>query len=436
MHNKIIPSLLIIISFFNYNCSKEEETIKVTEVNYSFNYEYNNDSVLYPYSIQIKSFKDADSAAIFISSFESDNNLTPYIEKVELAELGKWHRIKLGSYKSAINAGIAAFHLFDQGIVDDYILTKGNEFITDPYRYFVFAAPAAKNTGLFKYDILKDAYSPFWSLRNETVLDFSYADDNSTAFFVTASSAGKIGLFPFVRNVKIYQFDPVTSKVTMLKEIGSGLQVFTSWEKENSFKVIFNNIDQTVASYVEQFTYIFNQSGRLALEEKKVFDLTTEGFPPYPSITKQTLSPSGNAQLNAAKTDLAYDYSIINNKKETYVTTLPESLNRVYWTEDGKYIVFTTFDLTPANETLYDDEPQTSNIFVFSLEENKVVFHKDGGGIKNFLMRGNNLFFDDGFGDSSSVLCYNIKKNELTTVISLKGGCGLRNIPQIPDYDA
>ncbi len=118
------------------------------------------------------------------------------------------------------------------------------------------------------------------------------------------------------------------------------------------------------------------------------------------------------------------------------INSSSESLNQIYWTQDGKYLIFTTLDITTANETLYDDEPQTSHFFVYAIDDNKVIFQKDGGGIKNFLLRGNLIFFDDGFGDKSNISTYNLLTNEYRTVIEIKGGCGLNYIPFIPDYDA
>lgn len=436
MHKKILSLLAIIILLFNAGCSKEETVLETVKKEVKYNFELRDNPENFPYSIQIKSFGDADSADLFVKSFITKYNLTPFIVETDLKQRGMWYRVRLGLFESTFDAAKSAFHLFEEEIIEDYILTKEDEFINDPYSNFVFAALAGNNTGLYRYNIIKEKQEQLFNNRNETVVDFSYSDDYTTAFFITASEVGKIGLFPFIRNVKIYQFDPLTNKINHLKNVGNGLQVFTSWEKDKTFKVIFNNIDKTVASYVEQFTYIFNRSGRLANEEKKVFDLTTDGFPPYPTVSKMTSSPFSDSEIVITQTEIAFNFIVRNEKKETYVTTLPEELNHVYWSEDGKYLVFTTLDITLANETLYDDEPQTSNIFLFSLEENKILFQKDGSGMKNFLLRGSMLFFDDGFSESSVINCYNIKTNEFQEVLSIKGGCGLRNIPLIPDYDA
>jgi hypothetical protein len=44
--------------------------------------------------------------------------------------------------------------------------------------------------------------------------------------------------------------------------------------------------------------------------------------------------------------------------------------------------------------------------------------------------------FDYGFKEKSKIFIYNFQSNTLTDSISVSGGCGLKNIPTIPDYEA
>jgi hypothetical protein len=46
------------------------------------------------------------------------------------------------------------------------------------------------------------------------------------------------------------------------------------------------------------------------------------------------------------------------------------------------------------------------------------------------------LFFDDGFKEKSRIYIYNLQTNTISDSVIISGGCGLKNIPLIPNYEA
>ena len=303
--------------------------------------------------------------------------------------------------------------------------------------YFYFVGNVNDRPGIYKYDIDQNSYSKFWSNENESVVDLTHSPKGNRIFFLTAKDFGKAGVFPFIHNVKLYSLNPDSSKVSFIKSVGSGLQVFTAWETDNTFKVILNSFDKTVANYINQHTLIYSEFGRKLVDETKAFDITREGYPQPPVVKRKTKSPYGDYLITASDSQLTSIYlKTINNKKKFFITSGEQKLNQIDWMSNNKYVIISTINILPGNSTLYNKLPETSKLFIYSISEKKIVKEWDGGGVKNFIPVNHMLIFDDGFGNKSSINVFNLNNLQIIKNIRIQGGCGIRNIPTIPDYSA
>ena len=115
---------------------------------------------------------------------------------------------------------------------------------------------------------------------------------------------------------------------------------------------------------------------------------------------------------------------------------MSQKLNQIEWTPENKYLIFSTINITPRNNTLYSKKPETAKIFIYSIPDKKIIKEWNGGGFKNFILLKDLLIFDDGFSKKSSIKIFDLKTLQITNSIRIKGGCGIRNIPSIPDYSA
>jgi len=295
--------------------------------------------------------------------------------------------------------------------------------------YFIFVGMEKGNAGLFKYDINKEQSYLLWSEKKEKVVDLSFSLDRKTSFFLTAGNYGKKGAFPFIDRVKLYLLSK-DSVVTFIKEIGSGMQVFTSWETGNAFKVILNSIDRTVASYIEQHTQIFNEFGKQLVDETKTYNLTADGYPKPLERSINNESTDGNFSIFSSQDSV---FIIYPYKQKELISITKQKINQVEWSNDGKFVFISTFDISSDNKTLYDKNPNTSKLLIFSLDQKKILKQWEGVGIKNFFVQNNFLIFDGGFKNNFTIHIYNFKEMKPADEIKIEGGCGLRNIPEIPD---
>ncbi|MGA7839072.1 MAG: hypothetical protein WB996_13960 [Ignavibacteriaceae bacterium] len=306
---------------------------------------------------------------------------------------------------------------------------------TETIDNFIFVGMIEYKAGLYKYDFAKKKYSQFWSNYNEQVVELSYSPDKKKAFFLTAGHFGKKNIFPYITRVKLYEINIDSSKVKFIKRIGNGIQVFSQWEDNNNFKIVINRIDKIVATYIRQQTFIYNIFGKELLNETEIFDLTKNGYP-RPSHNPDNLnSPSRRFTLLNKGKDSTQVYLQDHEKGEQYyILGNGQKINKFRWSEDERYLILSTIDLNVDNNTLKAKVPETSTLIIYDINEHKIVKQWSGDGVKNFYIRNDFLIFDNGFKQNSRVDIFNLGKMKQFDEIKIKRGCGLRNIPEIPNY--
>ena len=303
---------------------------------------------------------------------------------------------------------------------------------------FIFVGMVREKPGLYKYNFKTKKSKVFWSSGAEEVMELSFSQDRKAAFFLTARDYGKRGVFPFITRAKLYYINLDSNKVKFVINIGTGMQVFTEWVDSNNFKVAFNSIDIKVSDYVNQHTFIFNTFGKELLNEKKLYNLFKEGYPSLPKRNLNLTSKQLEAELNTVNNDSMNLFYLKKTLENSSVLICKDNkkLEDAAWSNGNNKLIFSTVDVTPGNETLYSKEPQTSSLYIYSMKNNKIENKWDGGGYKNFFIQNDKLFFDTGFKENSKIIIYDLNTNSPTDTIKINGGCGLENIPNIPDYSA
>jgi len=309
--------------------------------------------------------------------------------------------------------------------------------VTRNFDSFVFVGMNESKPGLYKYNVIKNSFSESWQSKEEEVVELSYSGKHSCAFFLTATKTGKEGIFPFIKDARLYVIPDTSLKPRFVKEIGSGLQVFSRWESETVFRIVINSWDKEVSTYINQKTIIFNTYGRILQEETQTYDVTTDGYPRLPKIKPDSLSPSGRFQVSykEGKNDSVFLVQRKNNN-QYFITTINKPVNEISWSDDRDFIFISTLDVTPSNRSIFTREPNTSSLYAYSISDKKIIKEWTGSGYKNFFTISDFLIFDDGFGRNSSICIYDFKKNKIIKQIKIKGGCGLSGIPESPQSGA
>lgn len=321
----------------------------------------------------------------------------------------------------------------------ELVQVKKEKQVVKPEKFdsFLFVGVIVHKPGIYKFDVVKKKRKEFWSNYNEQVVELSYSPDRKSAFFLTARHLGKKSFLPYITRVRLYLIDISTGKVKLIKNLGSGVQVFTQWDSNGNFKVIVNRSDKIVPTYINQQTYIYNLFGKELLNEVQTYDLTKNSYP-RPSHNKLNYdSPTGNYKLVNQSADSTNVYLVDNlTKSANFIKSNNQQLNEFAWSYDENYLIFSTIDISVSNKTLGSKEPATSSLYIYNIRQKKIIEEWEGNGVKNFFIRNDFLIFDNGFRQKSSITIFNYRTLKVYDVIKLKSGCGLRGIPELPDLKA
>ncbi|MHB8579757.1 MAG: hypothetical protein ACYDA4_07845 [Ignavibacteriaceae bacterium] len=313
-------------------------------------------------------------------------------------------------------------------------LKKSEKNSSGSSEYFYFVGLNNEKPGLFKYNFYSKKSAKFWFNKYENVLQLSYSPDKNFAFFITAGNITKLGVFSYLTNVRLYLLNAKSSEVFFLKNIGSGFQVFTSWETKNSFKIILNSPDKGIVTYVNQTTQFFNTYGKELMEQTKTYDITEDGYPNPPKSISNNISPNSKYRIFSVDSISTSIYlQVISSEKNILITSVNQDLKQTSWTDDGKFVIFSTANISTKN-LKSNLASGMSTIFIYSIRENKIIHQWNVSGVGSFLLINNFLIFDDRFENTSSIKIFEIRSQRDFDIIKIKGGCGLQGITQIPGY--
>lgn len=341
-------------------------------------------------------------------------------------------------YAALIFSGCTRKNETDKHTITQDSLVSNTTNELPPLTEILFVGLVNNKAGLYKYNISNKAFQEFWSNANGEIFELSYSPDKKFVFMLTARQTGKRGVFPFIDNVKLYSINVDSDSIKFIESIGSGLQVFTSWKDDNSFKVVLNVMNVQSGVYIDQKIKTCTASGDKLSDEHKKYDLAKDGYPQITKTEEKTSSPDKKYTLQIIDSVQTEIYLTDHSTKDgrVLITKQNQKLNNVDWSDDGKHLVFSIIDISAGNETLYDPEPNTAKLFIYSIEGKRIVKIFEGSGIKNFMLNGDYLLFDDGFKNKSKIFIYNLSLERTIDSIKISGGCGLKNIPLIPDYEA
>lgn len=309
--------------------------------------------------------------------------------------------------------------------------SSSNKTIDELY----FVGMISKAPGIYKFISKNQAPGKrdkniikFWTKKTEKVIKLSYSPDKKSIFFLTAEDFGKKAVIPYVIEVKLYKIDRDSSKVYFIKKIGSGLQVFTIWGQDKTFRIFLNSFDRNSADFVNQQISIFDGTGKEVSTNSKKFNILKQGYPQIEESLGITSSPGSKYsifEVDSPKTAI-YLQSNSDGKAEQ-ITSTNQKLKQADWSPDEKYVIFSTANSPGNNKAASGSSPGNSKYFIYSIKD-KSIKSLNISGAKNFIVIGGVIIFDKGYQQSSFIEIINIKTRERVYSIHLPGGCGLKNI--------
>jgi len=284
---------------------------------------------------------------------------------------------------------------------------------------FIFVGMINRNPGLYRYDVKEKKYSVFWSDKKGKVIELLYSDDRETAFFLTArefSNLSESGL-PFINKVNLYLVNIETGQISLIEDIGSGLQVFSNWEDNNTFKIVFNSIDKAISNYVQQRTRLYNTFGKKLQDITETYDITKQGYPLPAEQKVKLISSDRRYSIISIANDTPSIYLRNSESGEQYfIIKTKEKLEKVEWR--NKHLFFLT--VNPENGEKF----RVSKLFLYSIDKKKILITWEEG-VKDFFVVNDFIVFDTGFKENSFINIYNYAAGSTYDKINIKDGCGI-----------
>lgn len=305
--------------------------------------------------------------------------------------------------------------------------TKKDAANVETIKYFLFVGKWYGKAGISKYDLITKKHETVWWHPRENVYLLISKTKLKPAFFLTVRKTGFKGNFPFFQKIKIYRINSDLSDTEFIYEIKDGMQITARWNDDENLEVVFTSIDKTDPTYINKHIKTFDNYGKLINDEIEIFNLVTDGFPELQPKRNQTLSASGKYGITVIGDSVFLKTTESDSLK--LISALDHNLNKINWSDDDQFIFISTLDL--ENESIKTREPETSELFVYSIAEDSVVASWKGGGVKNFFTIDSLIVFDNEFDSNSSIKIYNYFKNELIDELKIKEKCGLYFIPEL-----
>ncbi len=277
---------------------------------------------------------------------------------------------------------------------------------------------------IYRYDNKTGKAKIFWSGSDERVIDLLVSEDRQTAFFITKKKQRLKSSQPAIERGQLYRIDLISKKVQQIAHLDEGIQIIAFWNDNDRFTLVINSIDKTIASYINKNTQVYNRFGKLLSDNNEIFDLTKDGYPvtklPQPKYT------SPNKMFNIVeKNDSIFIQQ--KNVKTLFKTEFTgKVIKQIGWADNNKHLILLLMDIAKPDEL--SKTKISSTLIVFDLKQKKTAVSFNGIGYKRFVLIGDLLIFDNGFGRDSYIEMFSLSSLKDKQNIKISGGCGLNNI--------
>ncbi len=294
------------------------------------------------------------------------------------------------------------------------------------FKEFYFVGNYSNKPSIYRYDVTANKTKVFWHDDDEKVIDLLVNEKRNSAYFITKRKQRLKSSQPAIERGKLYHIDFESQKVVQITQLEDGIQIIPYWMDDNRFALVINSIDKTIASYINKNTQLYNRFGKLLSDQNEIFDLTKHGYPvtrlPSPKFT----SPNGLFSIKENNDSILVVLSTRNAVLQTGLTN--QRIRNIGWAENNKHVILLTSEIESSDNKAIDKT--TTTLVIYDLQAKKIIKSFTQPGLKRFVLIGDFLIFESGFGKDSTLEIFSLKSLEEYKKIKIAGGCGIRNIPE------
>lgn len=330
--------------------------------------------------------------------------------------------LKIGRFDTFRAASDQGFELFADDLIKNYDVIYKDSVIKNDYDPLYFVGYDLGRPALYKIDILKDQPELIWSKWGRKIMHLHRSENRGDFFFSASLSEDIRGNFPLVMDARLYMFNRVSERISLVRYFGRGLNLSTGWESDSSFAAYFTTLDSMLTSTIIQRKFTYDADGEQRDSTENIFNLVKEGIPIPTFESINPISPNLRYKIAIGENDSTSSLNIIDelNGSNNFITDVNSELKENKWNAESDYL-FAKFESKKS--------PDTTDLYVVDLKEMKLIEHFRSAGRKNFIILGNLLIFDEGYEADSYITLYRYRRNKIYSEIRIPGGCGVNSIP-------
>jgi hypothetical protein len=315
-------------------------------------------------------------------------------------------------------------NLYDQKLNDEIANAKISNFDE-----IYFVGNHSGIPAIYRYDAPSEKVKLFWGKEGERVIDLLVSRDQTTAYFITMRKQRLKSSKPAFEKGRLYRIDFDANKVESIAQLEEAIQIIPFWQDDDRFTLVINSVDKTVASYINKNTQVYNKFGKLLSDNNEIFDITKDGYPMTKLPDLKLTSP--NKIFSVIIKDDSLQIKQNNSGQIINTKFVKKEIRQINWAENNKNVIILLVNKTEELKVL-SSSLASSTLIIFDLFDKKIIkAFEHGLGYKSFVLIGDFLIFDNGFGRDSSIKIIELSSLEEVKTIKIAGGCGLRKIPGI-----
>ncbi|MEG8946010.1 hypothetical protein [Rosettibacter firmus] len=377
----------------------------------------NEEQSKFTYSIFLAEFKTLTKAYNYRNKL--DKNL---IDSITIRNISPdRYLILYGKYNSSFDAGYRAYDLFKKGLIKNYKIYYKDEYVKDLFANVLFIANYSGRPSIYNFNLVNKQTRPLWTRWGRKVLTLNYSKNKTEAFIITAKNYNVRNSIPYINDIGLLYYDGLKGEFQEVYTFGDGIQIYSYWETEDTFKVNITFSDSLKPEILIQKIYSFDITGILTNIQQRYFNLQKDGFPKPPKIKPVVISPKGRFQIrNIKEIEKEYIYlrDVIHNS-EILIFESKGELKSIKWTDDEKYCMIIAAD---------DITNNSGKIIIVDTNKMQIRNIYKGPLNQNLLVHGNFLFFEEEIGTTKQITIYDFNTNSIYYRIQFYDGCGLNNL--------
>ena len=408
-NNKIFLLVLIFTGILFIHCSKNKN------VN-------NNDF----YSVRIKSFSNLDSAEVLKNKLEKLINDTLFISESVTQKGAELYSVCFGNYAQNYDAGQKANELYQDSLIENYQIVKGDSVVTDVFGNILFLGYNNNKVSLFSFNLLNKDYTLLWTNPHKNIISLNTDEKYQNIYFITADKIPDIKGYPILKNITINKYNLYNTKIKPVDQIKTLFQVFSNIGEDNVLRVSYLNFDSTNMAKINKITNYYSSEGVKVESKYETFDVLKDGVPNLGTVSLKVKSNTGKHFIDFTRLDgeTKIFYKNLETKVKEYITSSDFSVAKIDWDIKDNYCVIYL--------EKYDEQTIESNIssllFLYEIKTKEIKQVIENPTTIDFIIRGNYLIYEQDTNTIKKIVFYDMKKNDIFHIIEAKKSCALKTL--------